>query len=589
MATAGSGNGAAAGSGGGSAGGGGSRLLKRYGPIALVVVIIVGIIAVVSIVNGGDDDSGVSAGGGTTVAGTNASLPLTFQEAKAQGKEGDIKWGDGCNTETGRVKIPVSNAPPCVEPWDTSKDNGGATSQGVTKDEIIVAVYKGQPDPLQQAIVEGAGADTDPAAINQTQVDYLKMFEAVSQMYGRTLKIETIEATGGPTDATAAQADAQKVIDMKAFAAIGGPGQTPAWFQELVAAKIICMCGTAQPQSVIEKSAPYLWPLGSTPEQADEHFAELVGKQLVGKKAQYAGSTELQNKTRVFGWVQAETETDQYKARNDAFDKELADKYKGKVVARSTYLFDANNAANIATTVIARMKQAGVTTVLISTDPLIPKQITQEATKQNYFPEWVIGPSVLADTTIFGRTYDQQQWKHAFGLGLTVARTNRDLTDSFTSYKWFYGKDVPVNSQDVYYPGPARLLLGISLAGPDLTPETYRDGMFRFPPISGQITAAHVSWGNKLWPPGLKPDYNDADDATAFWWDPTATGKDEAGNQGTGMLANVDGGKRYLPGDWPTDPIPFFDKEGAVTVYDKQPAPDQQPDYPPWPGSPAAG
>ena len=55
------------------------------------------------------------------------------------------------------------------------------------------------------------------------------------------------------------------------------------------------------------------------------------------------------------------------------------------------------------------------------------------------------------------------------------------------------------------------------------------------------------------------------------------------------MLADVDGGKRYLPGDWPTDPIPFFDKDGAVTVYDKQPPSDQQPDYPPWPGSPAAG
>ena len=41
-------------------------------------------------------------------------------------------------------------------------DNGGATSPGVTADAIIVALYKGEPDPLQQALVEGAGADTDP-------------------------------------------------------------------------------------------------------------------------------------------------------------------------------------------------------------------------------------------------------------------------------------------------------------------------------------------------------------------------------------------------------------------------------------------
>ena len=56
-----------------------------------------------------------------------------------------------------------------------------------------------------------------------------------------------------------------------------------------------------------------------------------------------------------------------------------------------------------------------MTTVIISTDPLIPANITKEATAQNYFPEWVIGPSVLADTTIFGRTFDQEQWEHALG------------------------------------------------------------------------------------------------------------------------------------------------------------------------------
>jgi hypothetical protein len=483
--------------------------------------------------------------------------------------------------------MPVHNALPCVEPWDASKDNGGATSPGVTKDKILVAVYKGQPDPLQQAIVEGAGADTDPNKVNQTSIDYLNMFAKVANTYGRTLDIRTISATGGPDDATAAQADAQKVIDMKAFAAVGGPAQTPAWLNALVANKIVCMCGTAQPQAVIEKAAPYLWPAGMTPEQADAHFLELVGKQLVGKKAQYAGDPALQSKTRVFGWVQAETQTDQYKARNDAFDAALKDKYNGEVKTRSTYFYDPSNAANIASTVIARMKQAGVTTILLSTDPLIPKQITEEATKQNYFPEWVVGPSVLADTTIFGRTFDQKQWKHAIGLGLTTARTDRNLTDSYTSYKWFYGKTVPVNSQAVLYPGPARLLTGIHLAGPHLTPQTFEEGMFRFPPISGYVTDTYNSWGNKLWTADLKPDYNDADDATAWWWDPTATGEDEAGNAGTGMLMNVDGGKRYLPGDWPTDPIPFFEKEGAVAVYKTQP--DDIPSYGPWPGSPAAG
>ena len=88
-----------------------------------------------------------------------------------------------------------------------------------------------------------------------------------------------------------------------------------------------------------------------------------------------------------------------------------------------------------------------------------------------------------------------------------------------------------------------------------------------------------------MWP---EIDRNSSDDATAIWWDPDATGKDEAGNEGTGQIVYVDGGQRYLPGEWPTDPIPWFDPDGAVAIYDTRP--DAPPDdYPPWPGSPAAG
>jgi hypothetical protein len=566
-----------------SGGGGGSRALRRYGPIAIVLVVIVAVIAITGLVGGGDDadDSQTQAGGESPA--TDGDRPPTYAEAEAAGTVDDYDWPDTCDTETGRVKIPIANAYPCIAPWDDSEGNGGATSTGVTANEILVAVYQGQPDPLQQAIVEGAGADTDPDLINQTIIDYLKMFEDVVETYGRTVKVITIEASGGPADATAAQADAQKVIDAGAFAAIGGPGQTPAWYQKLVDAKIVCTCGAAESAANIANSAPYLWPTGMTPEQADAHFLELVGTQLAGKNAEFAGDPELQDQPRVFGWIQAQTELDEYKARNEAFADALEEDYDAEITTNYTYLFEPSNAATIASQAIQRMKDAGVTTILISTDPLIPKQITEEATKQDYFPEWVVGPSVLADTTIFGRTFDQQQWTHMIGLGLPAARMERKFGDSYTVYQWYYGREVPVNSQAALTPGPYRLMMGISLAGPNLTPETFESGMFRYPPESGdELTSVRVSWGDKLWP---ETDHNDADNATAVWWDPDATGEDEAGNPGTGMIRYVDGGKRYLPGDWPTDPLPFFQKEGSVTVYDQNPNP--RPDYPPWPGSPA--
>src|SRR5262249_7493862 len=179
-----------------------------------------------------------------------------------------------------------------------------------------------------------------------------------------------------------------------------------------------------------------------------------------------------------------------------------------------------------------------------------------------------------------------QQRVHRTGLGRKTARTDRVRGAHSTSYECFYGKKVPVSASAVLYPGPSRLLLGIGLAGPNLTPQTFQQGMFRWPPISGYVTSTYVSWGNKLWSGDLKPDYNSSDDATTWWWDTTAKGQDEAGNEGTGMPADVGGGRRYLPGDWPTDPIPYFQKEGSVTVYKTQP--DDIPSYGPWPGSPAA-
>lgn len=562
-----------------------SKALKRYGPIAIVAVVVVAVIALAG--GGGDDGDDGGGGGGGGDQQATGDLPITFQEAEEQGID-DIDWGEGCDTDRGRVAIPVRNAAPCIEPWDEAEDNGGATTQGVTADSIKIIVYQGEPDPLQQVLVSDAGGDTDPAVTAQTVVDYLTMLGDVYETYGRSLDVQIVEASGLPDDATAAQADARTIIDMEPFAVIGGPASAPVYWQEVTEAGILCMggCSTAEGWDVVEDAAPFLWPTGHAPEQADQQLAEFIGTQLAGQPAEFAGDPDLQSEDRVFGWVQAETETGEYAARNDAFDALLLEEYDTEVVTRSTYIFDVARAQETATAVVARMRDAGVTSVIMSVDPLIPATITQEATNQGYFPEWIIGPSVLADTTFFGRTFDQQQWANAFGISLPSARAGADLSDAFFSYQWYFGEEVPVNTANVLLPGPGQLMLGIHLAGPELTPETFRDGLFRYPPISGGKTFSHQSWGEDLWG---RADYNSTDDVTVIWWDPEATGEDETGNEGTGMLRYVDGGTRYLPGEWPTEPIGLFEEEGSVTVYADLPESDALPDYPPWPGSPAAG
>jgi hypothetical protein len=65
------------------------------------------------------------------------------------------------------------------------------------------------------------------------------------------------------------------------------------------------------------------------------------------------------------------------------------------------------------------------------------------------------------------------------------------------------------------------------------------------------------------------------------WWDNLEPGKDEVGNQGTGMYQWVDGGKRYLAGEWPkTDPKPFVKDGSQKSFYAELPASDKPPEYP---------
>ena len=67
------------------------------------------------------------------------------------------------------------------------------------------------------------------------------------------------------------------------------------------------------------------------------------------------------------------------------------------------FTLDLAHAQETARTNIARLKEAGVTTVIYYGDPLMPASLTTEATAQDYHPEWILGSSVLMDTSLFAR------------------------------------------------------------------------------------------------------------------------------------------------------------------------------------------
>jgi len=181
---------------------------------------------------------------------------------------------------------------------------------------------------------------------------------------------------------------------------------------------------------------------------------------------------------------------------------------------------------------------------------------------------------------VFARTYDQKQWAHAFGISDLTARVQPQSSGSYYLYQWALGTPPPAAvSSAVIYPQPGLFYAALQVAGPDLTPDTFRQALFSGAPGKPALTVPTITFGNHgIWP---YTDYSGIDDATEIWWNPTATGPDEVRRTGVGMYEYVDGGQRYLPGQWPTRDTTAFDLAGAVTIYNQPPPGEQPKSYPP--------
>ncbi len=591
-----------------SAGADRSRQLRRWGPITAIVVVIAVVVVVVVATRGSDDGTASSTTTGqpnttiATSAPTTASsaapastapssdttpitavpaevtYPLSFTQAAAEGLAGTVDWGTRCDTTTGKLAVPDFFAQPCFAPF--SGDNGGATAPGVTGDQITIVYYEGQEtDPIINYITDAVHVDDTNGDQFATMKELIRYYETYYELYGRTINLVTFEGTGNATDEVAARADAAQIaLQYKPFAVFGGPALTSAFADELAAHKVICIgCTPGQPASFYSDRDPYVWGLDGSPLQKQSHVEEFLTKQIIGKNATHGGD-EVKDKPRKLGLLYLE---------NSGAAKELADSFAAAMNAAGSpfaqvvaYQLDPSTIQATATQVITKMKAAGVTTIVFNGDPVAPRDFTKEATAQEYFPEWVVAAATLVDVSAFARTYDQEQWKHAFGVTQLAARTPSDQIGAFFVYRWFTGVDPPADgSIGVFAPYPALFFAAVQAVGPDLTPQTFRDTLFALPGTSNglAISQPFLSYGQKgYWPDA---DYLGVDDATAFWWDPTVAGPDEIRKDGVGMYQFVDGGKRYLPGEWPSVDT-MFDPAGAIALYDSPPPGEAPGNYP---------
>ncbi len=605
----------------------GASSLKKWGPLGLLVVAaVVVIIIVASGGGGGGDDSASDTSSSSaesaetaeesaeTEASTSESesaeaesaeeaapaaedcptaadarddlLPgvMFYEEAVTRCIADDIEWGERCDEETGLLKLPTSIPPACFAPFEG--DNGGATERGVTEDTINIVYWRWmENDFILQYITGPIANDDSNADAEESLRKMLEYYETYYETYGRKVNLIFYEGTGLISDAVSARADAVKIAEeYDPFMVWNGPTLTNAFEDELVSRGIACLsCGPSQTIEYYRENDPLAWAFGMSAVQANLLAAEYVGKQLADRNAIYAGDTDYQDQPRVFGrlWI----DNGEASITNEAdFEEQLAG-YGVEVTESVSFALDPATLQEQASSAIAKFKAAGVTSVLFSGDPISPRDFTREATAQGYYPEWVHIGSVLADTNIFARTYDQEQWANAFGITSLAARVDPTISGAPYRYKWFHGEEAPADdSLGVIDPWPSTFYPIIQGIGPNLTYENWKKALDTADPTPQTLTSGSFSWGvTGRWPAELEYDFFGGDDITVFWYDATKEGLDEADTLAAGMYFFADGGQRYLLGEIPEEDIVLFDRSTSSDIYLEWPEGEAPNSYDPLP------
>ncbi|MGQ0630516.1 MAG: ABC transporter substrate-binding protein [Sporichthyaceae bacterium] len=488
--------------------------------------------------------AGTGKSGAVTTAGSPGSPgapggPAAAGSADASGGVRAAKNCSGAKLQDGNSAY----SPPC---FAFSGANGGATARGVTGDTITVAIrdvgnLQGDSDPELAKSAEAKGIVPNPEAQARTRAALLEYFNSTYQLYGRKVELVTYKGRGDPlkelggTGQESANADALKVgQEIKAFADLSAISQP--YLDALVRQKVIAFGGLHLPQSYYSDRAPYAWGQLIDCTTLTNSAIDLIAKRLPPTgKAERAGSAGMREKQRSFGLI----------VPDDAVYAQCIDEARPKLKAAGItiakeirYSLELAKLQQEAPNIAAQLKNAGITTVLLVTDPILPFFLTGSATQQDYWPEWFLSGTVFTDVDVAGQFYDQDQWQFAYGQSYIADIAQGKASESYRAYKAIRPQDEPTLTRDLDYYSMLMLFIGLQMAGPDLNPATFQQGMFAYPGAVGPLGA--WSWGPN--------DYTAIDDAREIYYDRRALSQF---NNQPGRYISVSGNRRYR-GTWPT-------------------------------------
>ena len=487
-------------------------------------------------------------------AGTATETAAGAGDAAAGGRAGAAGGGGAqggvspCTDRT--LQVPGDPySPPC---YAFSGGNGGGTFQGVTDKEITVTVrtLEGPTAAEIFADISGEAVNDSPEAYTDTARALSEYFSSRFQMYGRKIKLVfyrgegtgASELLGGGKEK--ALADAVKASkELGAFADISAI--TIPYADALAQQKVVNIGSPYPSREWFVSRRPYSWSLFPDGTNVVEAGATAFTTRFPpGSKAQFVGEA-MKGTTRVYGVVAPENQEYQESVRSFI---SKADAAGLPIAINMKYKLDISSMPNQASNIVAQLKDRGVTSVICACDPvMLALGMTPKANEQGYEPEWITSGLAFVDQDIVSQLIDQEQWSHALGIAYNAESEPIGRSFPYAAYKQMRPGDEPAFGVEEIYYQMYLLAIGIQMAGPNLTPQTFEAGMFAYPGGSGP---------RGLWGFG-EGDYTPTDDFREIWWDPNRI---SGQNNKKGAWVQLNGGARWSPRKPPTGPAGYFEE-----------------------------
>jgi hypothetical protein len=547
-----------------------------------VAMLALGTVVSFTLVSAGGSVSASAGGTKLATSGPSGEGPYPWKYPAS----GNVKVGSGttvggqaCSAGTPQFNSPY--AVPCIGKFTGS--NGGATYDGVTSNEIVLATRE-FPETAngEEIAAEAKAAGVAPQQVtSQVQQVFLNYFNKVYDLYGRKVVIEPMTATGNYTTELLGQGQAQACADadtianqMHAFAETGLAYETEAGGTgpfSLCAAndKLVEFNGDAYfNEGTFQQQNPYVWSVTQDCTRISSSESEVVGTMLMGKKAIYAGDPTLASQTRKIGTFVPNVQ--QYISCTKNATSLLENKYHvpaSQIAQPFYYNLDISTFQQSAQQAIVQFKAAGVTTVILASDPYSAGLLTKAAAAQDYHPEWFTIGTALTDQDQAVQTYDDPGEVTGHLFGMSELSPSNELTGPTSLagklYQKLTGHVIPKET-DGNYSELVEIFDALQAAGPDLTPQNIAKGLHALPAM-GAPAFQYGSWTFNLGPSGAAGagDHTANNSARFIYWDGGAI---SPVNQMKGTYVPIFNSKRFTLGEWPKSLPKLFTEAGSAAV-----------------------